>query len=79
MGPEPCTSQRSKVQITRQHFLMNAAVNLFSFSFYSHQVNYVKVNVDQEMDVVTGLKQKTHYGRPNWDKEFEQVRKENPT
>uniref|UniRef100_A0A3B5MEK4 NADPH oxidase 1 n=1 Tax=Xiphophorus couchianus TaxID=32473 RepID=A0A3B5MEK4_9TELE len=32
-----------------------------------------------ETDVVTGLKQKTHYGRPNWDKEFEQVRNENPT
>uniref|UniRef100_A0A8B9GVF7 FAD-binding FR-type domain-containing protein n=1 Tax=Astyanax mexicanus TaxID=7994 RepID=A0A8B9GVF7_ASTMX len=30
-------------------------------------------------DVITGLKQKTHYGRPNWDKEFEQVRHENPS
>uniref|UniRef100_A0AAQ4R007 NADPH oxidase 1 n=1 Tax=Gasterosteus aculeatus aculeatus TaxID=481459 RepID=A0AAQ4R007_GASAC len=32
-----------------------------------------------DTDVVTGLKQKTNYGRPAWDKEFEQVRKENPT
>ncbi|XP_054886313.1 cytochrome b-245 heavy chain-like isoform X2 [Poeciliopsis prolifica] len=52
---------------------------LFLTGWDQSHVNYVMVNVDQEMDVVTGLKQKTHYGRPNWDKEFEQVRKENPT
>uniref|UniRef100_UPI003AAA8FAC NADPH oxidase 1 isoform X1 n=1 Tax=Centroberyx gerrardi TaxID=166262 RepID=UPI003AAA8FAC len=40
---------------------------------------HVMVHFDEDTDVVTGLKQKTHYGRPNWDKEFEQVRKENPT
>ncbi|XP_010782869.1 NADPH oxidase 1 [Notothenia coriiceps] len=37
------------------------------------------VHFDEETDVVTGLKQKTHYGRPLWDKEFEEVRKENPS
>uniref|UniRef100_A0A3Q3VXE2 FAD-binding FR-type domain-containing protein n=1 Tax=Mola mola TaxID=94237 RepID=A0A3Q3VXE2_MOLML len=42
-------------------------------------VNHVIIRSDEERDVVTGLKQKTHYGRPAWDKEFEQVRKENPT
>uniref|UniRef100_A0A3Q3J2Y6 FAD-binding FR-type domain-containing protein n=1 Tax=Monopterus albus TaxID=43700 RepID=A0A3Q3J2Y6_MONAL len=40
---------------------------------------HVMVHFDKETDVITGLKQKTHYGRPIWDKEFEQVRKENPT
>uniref|UniRef100_A0A669D4U6 NADPH oxidase 1 n=1 Tax=Oreochromis niloticus TaxID=8128 RepID=A0A669D4U6_ORENI len=40
---------------------------------------HVMVHFDKDTDVVTGLKQKTHYGRPIWDKEFEQVRKENPT
>uniref|UniRef100_A0A3B3U5F9 NADPH oxidase 1 n=1 Tax=Poecilia latipinna TaxID=48699 RepID=A0A3B3U5F9_9TELE len=52
---------------------------LFLTGWDQSHVNYVMVNVDRETDVVTGLKQKTHYGRPNWDKEFEQVRKENPT
>lgn len=52
---------------------------LFLTGWDQSHVNYVMVNVDKETDVVTGLKQKTHYGRPNWDKEFEQVRKENPT
>ncbi|XP_068439608.1 NADPH oxidase 1 [Clinocottus analis] len=40
---------------------------------------HVGLRSDEDTDVVTGLKQKTHYGRPAWDKEFEQVRKENPT
>ncbi|XP_070769013.1 NADPH oxidase 1 isoform X3 [Enoplosus armatus] len=40
---------------------------------------HAKIHFDEDIDVVTGLKQKTHYGRPAWDKEFEQVRKENPT
>lgn len=43
------------------------------------QATHVMVHFDKDTDVVTGLKQKTHYGRPIWDKEFEQVRKENPT
>ncbi|XP_029296857.1 NADPH oxidase 1 [Cottoperca gobio] len=42
-------------------------------------ITHVVVHHDEDTDVVTGLKQKTHYGRPEWDKEFEQVRKENPT
>ncbi|XP_073710466.1 NADPH oxidase 1 [Misgurnus anguillicaudatus] len=42
-------------------------------------VNHVMVHFDKDTDVITGLKQKTHYGRPNWDKEFEQVRKDNPS
>lgn len=49
------------------------------FLFVSFQATYVMVNFDKDTDVVTGLRQKIHYGRPSWDKEFEQVRKENPT
>ncbi|XP_040029411.2 NADPH oxidase 1 [Gasterosteus aculeatus] len=41
--------------------------------------NHARIHSDKDTDVVTGLKQKTNYGRPAWDKEFEQVRKENPT
>uniref|UniRef100_H3C1W5 NADPH oxidase 1 n=1 Tax=Tetraodon nigroviridis TaxID=99883 RepID=H3C1W5_TETNG len=41
--------------------------------------DHIMVHSDQDIDVVTGLRQKTYYGRPAWDKEFEQVRKENPT
>lgn len=48
------------------------------FLFHLPQADHVMVNFDKDTDVVTGLKQKTHYGRPSWDKEFEQVRQENP-
>ncbi|XP_076148332.1 NADPH oxidase 1 [Alosa pseudoharengus] len=40
---------------------------------------HAMVHFGEDTDIVTGLKQKTHYGRPNWDKEFEEIRKENPT
>ncbi len=43
------------------------------------QVNHAMVHFDKDIDIITGLKQKTRYGRPNWDKEFEQVRQENPS
>ncbi|XP_052010700.1 NADPH oxidase 1 isoform X2 [Xyrauchen texanus] len=43
------------------------------------QADHVMVHFDKDTDIITGLKQKTHYGRPNWDKEFDEVRKENPS
>ncbi|KAL0974117.1 hypothetical protein UPYG_G00215870 [Umbra pygmaea] len=52
---------------------------LFLTGWDQSHANHVMVHADQETDVITGLKQKTNYGRPNWDKEFEQVRSENPT
>ncbi|KAG7518401.1 NADPH oxidase 1 [Solea senegalensis] len=58
------------------HFL---TYKLYLTGWDQSTANHVKVWVDDDTDVVTGLKQKTHYGRPIWDKEFEQVRKENPT
>ncbi|KAF6732443.1 Cytochrome b-245 heavy chain [Oryzias melastigma] len=51
---------------------------LFLTGWDQGHTNQVIVHFDEDTDVVTGLKQKTHYGRPNWDKEFDQVRKENP-
>ncbi|XP_062855965.1 NADPH oxidase 1 [Trichomycterus rosablanca] len=45
---------------------------------HTHRV-HVMVHFEKDTDVITGLKQKTHYGRPNWDKEFEDVRQENPS
>uniref|UniRef100_A0A3Q3VJ84 FAD-binding FR-type domain-containing protein n=1 Tax=Mola mola TaxID=94237 RepID=A0A3Q3VJ84_MOLML len=52
--------------------------DFLTYKLYLTQWDQSHVRV-WERDVVTGLKQKTHYGRPAWDKEFEQVRKENPT
>ncbi|CAN9515137.1 unnamed protein product [Ophioblennius macclurei] len=52
---------------------------LFLTGWDQSLVHYVGAHKDEGTDVITGLKQKTQYGRPMWDKEFEQVRKENPT
>ncbi|XP_063046325.1 NADPH oxidase 1 [Engraulis encrasicolus] len=52
---------------------------LFLTGWDKTHATHAMVHFDNDKDIVTGLKQKTHYGRPNWDKEFEQVRKENPT
>ncbi|XP_036404540.1 NADPH oxidase 1 isoform X1 [Megalops cyprinoides] len=52
---------------------------LFLTGWDQSHAAHVMVHFDADTDVVTGLKQKTHYGRPNWDKEFEQIRKEHPT
>lgn len=52
---------------------------LFLTGWDQSHAAHVMVHFDEDTDVITGLKQKTQYGRPNWDKEFEEVRKENPT
>ncbi|KAK2114567.1 hypothetical protein P7K49_008833 [Saguinus oedipus] len=33
---------------------------------------------DENTDVITGLKQKTFYGRPNWNNEFKQIAYNHP-
>lgn len=83
MGPESrrCPFEPlSSENIVRMN---SSSRHIFFFFFGFHQcllqADHVTVYVDHDKDVVTGLKQKTHYGRPAWDKEFEIVRKENPT
>lgn len=70
----------SWVQINRgeETLAFNACCLLLSLHILA-QADHVMVHSDQDKDVVTGLKQKTNYGRPDWNKEFEEVRKENPT
>ncbi|XP_055499818.1 NADPH oxidase 1-like [Leucoraja erinacea] len=51
---------------------------LFLTGWDSAQAVHFKVHFDKETDVVTGLKQKTHYGRPNWDKEFHLIAQAHP-
>ena len=33
----------------------------------------IALHEESETDVITGLKQKTNYGRPNWDSIFQDV------
>ncbi|KAK4824241.1 hypothetical protein QYF61_012507 [Mycteria americana] len=50
-----------------------AGVGLFS------QATHIALHYDEKMDVITGLRQKTCYGRPNWDNEFKQLAENHPS
>lgn len=57
--------------------------NFLSYNIYltgwdESQANHFAVHHDEEKDVITGLKQKTLYGRPNWDNEFKTIASEHP-
>ncbi|XP_029463249.1 NADPH oxidase 1 [Rhinatrema bivittatum] len=51
---------------------------LFLTSWDSNIAGHAVINFDNAMDAVTGLKQKTCYGRPIWNNEFSKVAEENP-
>ncbi|XP_071506880.1 NADPH oxidase 2-like [Diadema antillarum] len=42
------------------------------------QAKNIYLQEEQEIDAITGLRQKTHYGRPKWDSNFKMVAAENP-
>ncbi|NXT61997.1 NOX3 oxidase, partial [Chaetops frenatus] len=40
---------------------------------------HIALHCDDKMDAITGLRQKTCYGRPNWDNEFKQLAENHPS
>ncbi|XP_007889497.1 NADPH oxidase 1 [Callorhinchus milii] len=62
-------------ELGKQDFL---SYKLYLTGWDSNQAAHIKVHFDKETDVVTGLKQKTHYGRPNWDIEFQTIAQNHP-
>uniref|UniRef100_A0A8D2LU67 NADPH oxidase 3 n=1 Tax=Varanus komodoensis TaxID=61221 RepID=A0A8D2LU67_VARKO len=40
---------------------------------------HIALHHDEKVDVITGLRQKTFYGRPNWDTEFKQIAENHPS
>ncbi|XP_004674212.1 PREDICTED: NADPH oxidase 3 [Condylura cristata] len=47
--------------------------HIFLTGWDENQAIYIALHWDENTDVITGLKQKTFYGRPNWNKEFQQL------
>ncbi|XP_029458978.1 cytochrome b-245 heavy chain [Rhinatrema bivittatum] len=47
--------------------------NIYLTGWDESQATHFTVHHDQEKDVITGLKQKTLYGRPNWENEFKTI------
>ncbi|NP_001095303.1 NADPH oxidase 3 [Canis lupus familiaris] len=68
---ETLMSERGKA-----HFL---SYHIFLTSWDENQAVHIALHWDENTDVVTGLKQKTFYGRPNWSNEFRQLAYAHPS
>ncbi|XP_006133990.1 NADPH oxidase 2 [Pelodiscus sinensis] len=53
--------------------------NIYLTGWDESQATHFTVHHDEEKDVITGLKQKTLYGRPNWDNEFKTIASQHPS
>ncbi|XP_062997631.1 NADPH oxidase 1-like isoform X1 [Elgaria multicarinata webbii] len=52
--------------------------NLYLTGWNSSMVGHAAINFDKSTDMVTGLRQKTSFGRPRWDNEFSAVAAAHP-
>ncbi|XP_065535166.1 NADPH oxidase 3 [Lathamus discolor] len=53
--------------------------HIFLTGWDESQATHIALHYDDKMDVITGLRQKTYYGRPNWDNEFKQLAESHPS
>ncbi|OXB66562.1 hypothetical protein ASZ78_010841 [Callipepla squamata] len=53
--------------------------HIFLTGWDESQATHIALHYDEKMDVITGLRQKTFYGRPNWDNEFKQLAENHPS
>ncbi|XP_028620217.1 NADPH oxidase 3 [Grammomys surdaster] len=58
--------------------------HLLSYHIYltgwdENQAIHIALHWDESLDVITGLQQKTFYGRPNWNEEFKQIAYNHPS
>ncbi|KAI5193887.1 Nadph Oxidase 3 [Manis pentadactyla] len=60
----------------RTHFL---SYHIFLTGWDENQAIHIALHWNDDTDVITGLKQKTFYGRPNWDHEFRQIAYHHPS
>ncbi|XP_023584078.1 NADPH oxidase 3 [Trichechus manatus latirostris] len=58
------------------HFL---SYHIFLTGWDENQAIHIALHWDEKTDVITGLKQKTFYGRPNWNNEFRQIAYNHPS
>ncbi|XP_046524720.1 NADPH oxidase 3 [Equus quagga] len=68
---ETCMSERGKTRFLSYH--------IFLTGWDENQAVHIALHWDENTDVVTGLKQKTFYGRPNWNNEFRQIAYNHPS
>ncbi|XP_019499708.1 PREDICTED: NADPH oxidase 3 [Hipposideros armiger] len=68
---ETCMSEQGKTHLLSYH--------IFLTSWDENQAIHIALHWDENTDVITGLKQKTFYGRPNWNNEFRQIAYNHPS
>lgn len=51
---------------------------IMAFLFTIIQATHIALHDDEKVDVITGLRQKTFYGRPNWETEFKHIAENHP-
>ncbi|XP_069344728.1 NADPH oxidase 3 [Eulemur rufifrons] len=60
----------------KTHFL---SYHIFLTGWDENQAIHIALHWDENTDVITGLKQKTFYGRPHWNNEFKRIAYNHPS
>eukprot|EP00128_Syssomonas_multiformis_P015060 Colp12_sorted_trinity150504_noHs@17901 len=64
-------------QLEQQHFNDFLTFNIYlTEQLKQNEVKNIMLNDEQNCDAITGLRSKTLFGRPNWDREFEAMSKQ---
>ncbi|XP_003215824.1 NADPH oxidase 3 [Anolis carolinensis] len=71
-----CLLEAQMTKKGKAHFL---SYHIFLTGWDESQATHIALHSDEKVDVITGLRQKTYYGRPNWDKEFKQIAENHPS
>ena len=53
-------------------------VDCYEAQLYCSQARNIMLHEDEAGDAITGLQQKTHYGRPRWSEIFESISRAHP-
>ncbi|XP_043913547.1 NADPH oxidase 1-like [Protopterus annectens] len=62
-----------ELQMEEQGKASFVSYKLFLTGWDNTHTEHIMVHFDKDTDVITGLKQKTYYGRPNWEQEFSAI------
>ncbi|XP_048363412.1 NADPH oxidase 3 [Sphaerodactylus townsendi] len=71
-----CLLEAQMAEKEKAHFL---SYHIFLTGWDESQATHIALHNDKKVDVITGLRQKTFYGRPNWDTEFKQIAENHPS
>ncbi|KAM6958596.1 LOW QUALITY PROTEIN: NADPH oxidase 2 [Tautogolabrus adspersus] len=65
-------------QMTEKGMTDFLSYNIYLTRWKEAEAAHFRVQHEAEKDPITGLKQKTHYGKPNWDNEFANIASKHP-